>query len=96
MDIEKRKPDFVVITSREVAAFTLPEGGKVPAGGRLLSTRVERRMKSGFAGFLAKLRGGELGYVLAHRGDFRLRFFREISSLNISPEFVEVYRRVRE
>jgi hypothetical protein len=96
LDIEKRKPDFVVITSREVAAFTLPEGGKVPVDGRVLSTRVERRMKSGFAGFLAKLRGGELGYVLAHRGDFRLRFFREISSLNISPEFVEVYRRVRE
>ncbi len=94
MDIAGRKPDFVVITSREVAAFTLPEGGKVPAGGRVVSTRVERRMNSGFADFLAKLRSGHLGYELAHRGDFRLRFFREISSLNISPEFVEVYRRV--
>ncbi len=95
MDIAKRKPDFVVITSREVAAFTLPEEGRVPAGGRVVSTRVERRMKSGFAGFLSKLRGGELGYDRAHRADFRLRFFREISSLNISPEFVEVYRRIR-
>lgn len=93
MEIGKRGPDYVVITSREVAAFTLPEGPDELSGGRVLSTRVQRRMKSGFADFLTRLRGGELGYVLAHRGDFRLRFFREISSLKISPDFVEVYRR---
>ncbi|HNU91657.1 MAG TPA: glycosyltransferase family 39 protein [Spirochaetota bacterium] len=93
MEVVKRLPDFIVISSREVAAFNLPKNLGQISNGQIVSTRVHRRVQSGFADYLDNLREGRLGYVLAHRSEFRPKFFRNISSLNISPDFVEVYRR---
>ncbi len=93
MEVVKRRPDFIVISSREVEAFNLPKTLGDITDGRIASTRVQRRVQSGFADYLDNLRGGRLGYVLAHRSEFHPKFFRNISSLSISPDFVEVYRR---
>ena len=95
-DIERRRPDFVVLNSTMIAKYdarkTAP-GAARP--GRVASLRQIRRGRSEFPEFLNRLLGDELNYRKAFQSDLRVPFFRNMRALNISSEYIVIYRRVR-
>ncbi len=95
-DIERRRPDFVVLNSTMIAKYDARKTARGAARpGRVTSLRQIRRGRSEFPEFLNRLLGDELNYRKAFQSDLRVPFFRNMRALNISSEYIVIYRRVR-
>ncbi|TAL33464.1 MAG: hypothetical protein EPN93_13875 [Spirochaetes bacterium] len=90
-DIEKRRPDYLVLTSKYYQRFLRkPELDT----GRMTTIRMERDSKSGMPEFLDDLFADRLNYRLEKRFDLDVPFFRVPAAQKISPDHILVYRRL--
>jgi len=90
LGIEKRKPDYIVLTSHYYPRFLF----KTKTGsGKIQNTRNIRNTKSEFAEFLPDLLSGRLGYSLVNRTEHNIPFFRRVSFTRISPSHILVFKR---
>lgn len=92
LDIESRKPGFLVLSSHYYPRFLIEVHS---SGGRIRTIRNIRERGSEFAVFFERLFANELNYRLVHRAERRIPFFETIDSPRISPQHILIFERVK-
>lgn len=92
LDIESRKPDYLVLSSHYYPRFLIEVQS---SGGRIRTIRNIRERGSEFAVFFERLLAGSLNYRLVHRAERRIPFFKTIDSPRISPQHILIFERVK-
>lgn len=95
LSIEKRKPDFIVLTSHYYPRFLPKETESVVVDGRIVvsARAIDTRTTNDMNAFLTKLFNGELNYVQAAKFQEGKTWYRKVGHASISPEHIIIYRR---
>lgn len=92
-DVEKRKPDYIVLTSHYYPRF-LGEIDTSPKNGRITTTAKNAQFKkSPQRAYLIDLLNGDLNYELVKRFNYSEKFFDSIGYSRISPREILVFKR---
>lgn len=91
-DIDKRRPDYLVLNSTMINKNLSMLNVKIE-NGHIVSERKSRSMKSGMPEFVQELIAGKLDYREVHRSELDTGIFRNHRALNISSEYIVIYQR---
>lgn len=96
MEIEKRKPDYIVLTSHYYTRFFGGTEANVAVDGRIVNTpkAIDIRTSSDMPEFLQNLFDDKLNYVVAKDFIQGKRWYKRITHARISPERILIYKRV--
>ncbi|HOO73434.1 MAG TPA: glycosyltransferase family 39 protein [Spirochaetota bacterium] len=93
-DIEKRKPDYIVITSHYYGRYQGTTDYVVVAGRIINSSKNIRRRQSDFPEFYQQLFTNTLPHYRRCKSFYRWEpWYREVSYARISPERITIFRR---
>ena len=90
--IDRRRPDYLVLNSTMIEKY-LGVAKAQYGSGQIASTRNIRALKSGMPDFVKELTDGRLGYAEVNRSTLDTGIFRRHRALNISSEYIVVYKR---
>jgi hypothetical protein len=95
LDIESRKPDFLVLNSTMIKkyrgkALMLDESDE---SGRVATLRKQRRIQSEYPEFIDRLLNNKLNYRQAYKSQLEVPFFPVPKELNISSQYIVIYKR---
>ncbi|MCL2025321.1 MAG: glycosyltransferase family 39 protein [Leptospirales bacterium] len=98
MGIEKRRPDFIVLTSHFYPRFLGSTEENVVVGGRIQDTQkaLQFRKSTDFPGFFDDLFNTKLNYREAVRFDEGRTWYRKVGHARVSPDHIIIYKRTEE
>ncbi len=91
-EIDTRRPDYLVLNSTMIEKNLSLVGIKYGKG-QMPSVRNLRALQSGMPDFVGSLMKGALGFKEVHRSSFDPGIFRRHHALNISSDYIVVFKR---
>lgn len=92
-DLNKRNPDYIVLTSHYYPRF-IKEKNYTTQSGRIMTTEKEKTfIESEFADYIPRLLNGELGYRRAAYFEKRQKWYKYVKYSRISPDHIIILER---
>jgi len=98
LEIEKRKPDFIILTSHYYSRFLGSAEETEAVDGRIQDTQkmLQMRKTTDFYQFLNNLFDAKLNYKQVVRFDEGKIWYRKVAHARISPDHIIIYKRTKD
>jgi len=93
LDIDERKPDYIVITSHYYRRYLGQISDEVISGRIVTNEKGKQFKRTQFPVFFHKLFNGKLPYGRAARFDYHIPGFKRITFSRLSPDHIIIYKR---